>query len=102
EGAALVWLDALAGGICTPEAFLSAMHDQFQEGRDEGWEVLSLLDQYYRRGKIKAELFHTLKSRLEGSALNGDEDMTASVRPHTSTTTVTAPTATSPKKASPA
>jgi serine/threonine protein kinase len=97
-----VWLDALAGGMCTAEAFLSAMHDQFQEGRDEGWEVLSLLDQYYRRGKIKAELFHTLKSRLEGSALNGDEDAAASVRPHTSTTTVTAPTATPPKKASPA
>jgi serine/threonine protein kinase len=104
EGAATAWLDALAGGICTPEAFLSAMHDQFQEGRDEGWEVLSLLDQYYRRGKIKAQLFHTLKSRLEGSALNRDADasanVTASVRPHSSTT-VTAPSAASPKKAPP-
>src|ERR1700737_401852 len=82
EGAVLLWLDALAGGICTPEAFLSAMHDQFQEGRDEGWEVLSLLDQYYRRGKIKAELFHTLKSRLEGSALNTGEDVTGRGRLH--------------------
>jgi serine/threonine protein kinase len=86
--------------MCTPEAFLSAMHDQFQEGRDEGWEVLSLLDQYYRRGKIKAEVFHTLKARLEGSALNGNEHVTASVRPHTSTT-VTAPAAAPPKAAAP-
>jgi len=80
EGAALVWLDALAGGICTPEAFLNAVHEQAQGDSEESWEVLSLLDQYYRRGKIKAELFHSLKSRLEGSVLNGDEE-TANARP---------------------
>jgi serine/threonine protein kinase len=80
EGAALVWLDALASGLCTPEAFLSAVHEQFQGDGDEGWGMLSLLDQYYRRGKIKAELFHTLKSRLESSALNSDQNMTASLR----------------------
>src|SRR6202035_157933 len=80
EGAALVWLDALASGICTPEAFLNAVHDQFQGDGDEGWGILSLLDQYYRRGKIKAELFHTLKARLESSALNSDEHMSASLR----------------------
>jgi Protein kinase domain len=80
EGAALVWLDALASGLCTPEAFLSAVHEQFQGDGDEGWGMLSLLDQYYRRGKIKAELFHALKSRLESSALNSDQNMTASLR----------------------
>src|SRR6266404_5338929 len=74
EGAALVWLDALAGGLCTPEAFLNAVHEQAQADPDETWEVLSLLDQYYRRGKIKAELFHSLKSRLGGSAL-GDQEV---------------------------
>src|SRR5882762_4659393 len=72
EGAALVWLDALAGGICTTEAFLNAVHDQAQ-GDSDSWEILSLLDQYYRRGKIKAELFHAVKSRLEGSALKSEE-----------------------------
>ena len=77
EGAALVWLDALAGGICTPEAFLNAVHEQTQGDSDESWEILSLLDQYYRRGKIKAELFHTVKSRLEGSALSDEELTTA-------------------------
>src|ERR1700686_1782496 len=80
EDAAVAWLDALAGGICTPEAFLSAMRDQFQGDRDEGWGILSLLDQYYRRGKIKAELFHTLKARLESSALTTDEHMSATRR----------------------
>jgi len=123
EGAALVWLDALAGGLCTPEAFLSAVHEQAQGDSDESWEVLSLLDQYYRRGKIKAELFHSLKSRLEGSALNGNEAVTPDARPQArtpvppppaakaitetltvvptvTTTAVTAPAATTPRKAS--
>src|SRR5882762_7564010 len=94
EDAAVAWLDALAGGICTPEAFLSAMHEQFQGDRERGWGILSLLDQYYRRGKIKAEIFHALKSRLEGDVLRNDETMTASMRPRAST--ATAPTATAP------
>src|SRR5713226_6197797 len=81
EDATHAWLDALAGGICTPETFLGAMREQFQGDRDDGWEVLSLLDQYYRRGKIKAELFHSLKSRLEGSAL-GDQEVIPDARPN--------------------
>jgi serine/threonine protein kinase len=81
DGAVLVWLDALAGGLCTPEAFLSAMRDHFHGDLDEGWRVLSLLDQYYRRGKIKPEIFHTLKSQLEGSALNADEEAAGRPRP---------------------
>src|ERR1700722_10484676 len=80
QGATLAWLDALSSGACTPEAFLSAMRDQFQGDSEEGWEVLSLLDQYYRRGKIRAELFQTLKPRLESSALMIDEDMAARQR----------------------
>jgi serine/threonine protein kinase len=111
EGAVLVWLDALAGGICTPEAFLNAVHEQTQGDSDESWEVLSLLDQYYRRGKIKAEVFHTLKSRLEGSALNPDQEVSAGPQPHASTavspSTVVPPTAvpaigTSPSVTAPA
>src|SRR5271170_1804902 len=90
EGATLLWLDALASGICTPEEFLSAMNDQFHGDRDANWEILSLLDQYYRRGKIKPELFRTLKSRLEDSALGGEEHVSPSVTPHSSTS-VTAP-----------
>ena len=90
EDATLAWLDALAGGICSPEAFLEAMRQQSQGKQDEGWEVLSLLDQYYRRGKIKAEVFHTLKTHLEGAALDSDKETAANVRPHSSTA-VTAP-----------
>ncbi len=73
EDATLAWLDALANGICRPEVFLGAMRDQVQGHRDEAWKVLSLLDQYYRRGKIKSEVFHSLKSSLEDAALSGEQ-----------------------------
>src|SRR5258707_15318077 len=99
EATALVWLDALASGICTAEAFLSAMQEQFQGDREKSWEVLSLLDQYYRRGKIKADLFHTLKSSLESSGLKGDAEASASRPPRASTTAVTSPAAASPSMA---
>ena len=79
EGTALAWLDALVGGTCTPEEFLAAVHNQVYGKSDAAWEILSQLDQYYRRGKIKTDVFLMVKSRLEDSALDGDEDVTASL-----------------------
>ena len=104
QSATLAWLDSLASGTCTPEAFLIAMRDQFRGDSEEGWEVLSLLDQYYRRGKIKAEVFQTLKSRLESSAIRGDEDTSvkapAVARSRAAPAVVAAPPAlAAPKKA---
>jgi serine/threonine protein kinase len=79
EVTALAWLDALVGGTCTTEEFLAAVHDQVYGNADAAWEILSQLDQYYRRGKIKTDVFLMVKSRLEDSALDGDEDVTASL-----------------------
>ena len=67
------------------------MREQFDGDRDQSWEVLSLLDQYYRRGKIRAEVFQAVKSRLEGSALGATEDAAPTLRAAPSKT-VTAPT----------
>jgi serine/threonine protein kinase len=114
DGAALAWLDALVGGSCTPEEFLAAVDDQIHGNSDAAWELLSRLDQYYRRGKIKTDTFLMLKSRIEDSALDGDEDVgaslaatvaarlaaTASPRSHASTL-VTAPVTASQTKVSP-
>jgi len=80
EGAALVWLDAMVGGICTPETFLQVMREQYPQGDEDSWEIFSLLDQYYRRGKIQPELFQSLKRRLENSAL-GPETPPPAVKP---------------------
>jgi serine/threonine protein kinase len=90
EDTTLVWLNSLSSGLCTPEAFLRAMREQYQGDRDGHWEVLSRLDQYYRRGKIKPDIFQALKFCLEDSALNAGDDAAAAIRSHTSTS-VTAP-----------
>ncbi len=74
EGATHAWLEALVSGHCTAEEFSDAMREQFQGNRDGNWEVLSLLDQYFRRGKIKLEMFRALKSRIEDSALGRDSN----------------------------
>jgi serine/threonine protein kinase len=114
EGAALAWLESLVSGSSTAEEFLVAVHDQIHGNSDAAWELLSRLDQYYRRGKIKTDTFLMLKSRIEDSALDGDEDVSASLaatvaarlaatgspRSHPSTL-VTAPVTASQTKASP-
>src|SRR6202035_836543 len=63
------WLDALASGACDQATFLLYMQERFESDADRNWEVLSQLDQYYRRGRIKAEVFQTVKKALAESAL---------------------------------
>jgi len=60
------WLDALASGACNLPAFLSGTGDLLHQAPDAGWDLLSLVDQYYRRGKISAELFGAVKGHLQG------------------------------------
>jgi hypothetical protein len=60
------WLDNLAGGGCDLDAFLHGVGELLQRTPDAGWELLALVDQYYRRGKISAESFGILKAHLQG------------------------------------
>jgi serine/threonine protein kinase len=60
------WLDALVSGACDLPAFLSGAGDLLHKAPDAGWDLLSLVDQYYRRGKISAELFGAVKAHLQG------------------------------------
>jgi len=64
EGTVKSWLDALAGGSCDAPAFLRAMHARFSTDPDGTFEVLSQLDQYYRRGRIDTETFKKIKTSL--------------------------------------
>ena len=69
ESAIKSWLDALAGGSCDAAAFLRAMQHRFGADTDGTWEVLSQLDQYYRRGRIETEAFRKIKTALAESVL---------------------------------
>lgn len=76
---AQVWLDALSRGACDEAAFLRAVQKLTQKSPEAGWESLSLLDQYYRRGKIKPEVFRSLKSQLGSQLLGPATDIEFSV-----------------------
>ncbi len=77
--AAQQWLDALSTGGCDEGTFLRAVREIIRKSPDAGWDLLSLLDQYYRRGKLTAELFRTLKSQLESQLLGATLDIEVSV-----------------------
>ena len=59
------WLDTLAAGGCDLDAFLHGVGELLQRNPDAGWDLLALVDQYYRRGKISAESFGILKAHLQ-------------------------------------
>jgi serine/threonine protein kinase len=69
EDAIRAWLDALAGGKCDQSAFLQAMQENFRFNPEANWEVLSQLDQYFRRGRIPADTFQAVKKVLAEFAL---------------------------------
>jgi hypothetical protein len=79
EDAVRVQLDLLANGGCDQTAFLQSMQQRFQLAPDGTWEVLSQLDQYYRRGKIKPEMFQAIKTALAESALGQGSNAAARV-----------------------
>jgi hypothetical protein len=74
------WLDSLAAGACDQSTFLAQVDDLLRGSADAAWEVLSVLDQYYRRGKIKADLFHALKSHVQHQALGAGQDSDTSMQ----------------------
>ncbi len=71
------WLDALSTSACDEQEFLGAVEKLSQRSAEAGWDALSLLDQYYRLGKIPSEVFGRLKSSLSsqlvGAGTNSGE-----------------------------
>jgi hypothetical protein len=62
-------LDAFLNGDCPPEAFLSELSAYCNATPDSSWEVLALLDQYHRRGKLSADHFRAFRRKIEFHAL---------------------------------
>jgi serine/threonine protein kinase len=59
------WLDSLSTGACDEPAFLAAVNELVQKAPDDGWELLSLIDQYFRRGRIGADSYRNLKAHVQ-------------------------------------
>ena len=62
-------LDAFVSGECRPDAFVQELSVFCDATPDSAWDVLSLIDQYYRRGKLSADLFRTVRYRIERHVL---------------------------------
>jgi hypothetical protein len=62
-------LDAFVSGECSPDAFVQELSVLCDATPDSAWDVLSLIDQYYRRGKLSADLFRTIRYRIERHVL---------------------------------
>jgi len=74
------WLDALCAGSCDQSTFFRAVSALLeQSSEDAGWELLSLVDQYYRRGKLSSDSYRSLKSQLQGALLGQDHALSDSL-----------------------
>jgi hypothetical protein len=73
-------LNAFVTGECTPEAFMRELVAFCDTTPDSAWDVLSLIDQYHRRGKLSVSLYRTITHRIERHALftQGSESIRAS------------------------
>ena len=58
-----------ARGVTSPATFEHALLMLCRQTPDRAWEALALLDQHYRRGRVAAELQHSLRQRIERQAL---------------------------------
>ncbi|HEY1899955.1 MAG TPA: protein kinase [Steroidobacteraceae bacterium] len=63
------WLDELAAGECGWETVFRGVADSLTTNADAGWELLALVDQYYRRHRISAEDFHGLNTHVQALLL---------------------------------
>src|SRR5580700_5213895 len=62
-------LDAFVSGDCSPDAFVQELSAVCDATPDSAWEALSLIDQYYRRGKLSADVFRTVTYGIERHVL---------------------------------
>jgi serine/threonine protein kinase len=58
-------MDSLATGACDRGTFLRGIGELVKRTPDAGWDLLALIDQYYRLGKIDSAAFGSLKSHLQ-------------------------------------
>ena len=76
-------LDALAANRLTPDGFVDRVLECEVDDPEVAWEVLALLDQYFRRKRIDKDTFVGLKARLQRHSLGarGDARPTRPQRP---------------------
>jgi hypothetical protein len=62
-------LHDLVQGACSPAAFAAELAQVCASAPGRAWEVLSLIDQHYRRGKLSADHRQLIRHRIERQVL---------------------------------
>ena len=65
--------DAFVRGSSLPDAFEAQLMTLCKSTPDSAWNVLALLDQYHRRGKISAQMYRAMRQKIERQALGIQE-----------------------------
>jgi serine/threonine protein kinase len=65
------WLDELSDGECDRETLIRGVHSAIDSNPDAGFELLALVDQYYRRHLIEEEDFRGLNLRVQSIVMGG-------------------------------
>ncbi len=70
DRSAAEWLQAFVAHECDLQVLLQRVTESVTTTPDEGWDLLTWLDQYYRRDRISAADFRTLNTRLQALLLS--------------------------------
>jgi hypothetical protein len=62
-------LNAFVSGECSPEAFMQELVVFCDASPDSAWDVLALIDQYHRLGKLSVNQYRTISQRIERHVL---------------------------------
>jgi serine/threonine protein kinase len=62
-------LAALVRGDCSEEDFVRGSLARGKSTQDSAWDVLSFIDQQYRRGRLSVEIFRSIESKIARHAL---------------------------------
>ncbi|HEV2702280.1 MAG TPA: protein kinase [Steroidobacteraceae bacterium] len=93
------WLEALAHGECDCETVIEGVRESIAGNADACWELLALVDQYYRLHRIKKDDFESLK--LVGQEPLAPAAPTAEASPPVPPAPPPAPAPAAPPKAAP-
>jgi serine/threonine protein kinase len=74
------WLQALSQGTCDATSVVNGIDAVIRGDPEAAWEVLSVVDQSYRLGKIEGAAFQTINAHLVRFALGADRDLASRPR----------------------
>ena len=86
-------IEALAHGMCSEEDFIAELWRHEESAPDLPWEIVALLDQHYRRGLLRADIFRSTAASITRRQLTAERKVPLTLlnTPQSLATTVATP-----------